>query len=100
MIGAGPRLGLGLGHRLVESVDALALGLDEVRLRPSSIQKVSSTHSLHYAQGIPDWSDHYYVSPLPLAITENGTFEETQIQEGPCQKLRIVCRHCIVDLPG
>ena len=28
MIGAGPRLGL--GHRLVESVDALALALDEV----------------------------------------------------------------------
>ena len=36
----------------------------------------------------------------PSAITQNGTFEETQIQEGPCQKLRIVCRHCIVDLPG
>ena len=32
MIGAGPRLGLGLGHRLVESVDALALAQDEVRL--------------------------------------------------------------------
>ena len=30
MIGAGPRLGLGLG---VESVDALALALDEVRRR-------------------------------------------------------------------
>ena len=40
IIGAGPRLELGLGHRLVESVNALALalalglGLDEVRLQP------------------------------------------------------------------
>ena len=33
MVGAEPRLGLGLGHQLVESVDALALALDEVRLR-------------------------------------------------------------------
>ena len=36
MIGAVPRLGLGLGHRLVESVDALAL--DEVRRRSCSIR--------------------------------------------------------------
>ena len=36
IIGAGPRLELGLGHLLVESVNALALalGLDEVRLQP------------------------------------------------------------------
>ena len=38
MIGAGPRLGLGLGHGLAESVDALALALDEVRLRSRSIR--------------------------------------------------------------
>ena len=29
MISAGSRQGLGLGHRLVESVDARALGLDD-----------------------------------------------------------------------
>ena len=35
MIGAGPRLGLGLGlgHRQTQQIHALVLALDEVRLR-------------------------------------------------------------------
>ena len=33
VIGAGPRLGLGLGHRQTQPIDALVLALAEVRFR-------------------------------------------------------------------